>query len=403
MQVDPGVTASPGGPLAATGVDRYRLRAKDVRVEELAACCAQALEPGDLPNADRIESGIPVYRVADLGLGEPAQRATLEEELAWCIDRGPGVYVLEGAFPDTGIIDAATDVFTRIIAEESEHGQQGDHFGAPGANARIWNAHGKLAMMAPDVFVEYFANDAIALGARSWLGPGYQVTAQVNLVYPGGQAQQPHRDYHLGFQSNEGAEQYPAHVHRMSPYLTLQGAVAHSDMPIDSGPTMLLPGSQRYELGYLAYREPEVMKLFAERKVQIPLAKGDVLYFSPALLHGAGSNVTDSVHRMANLLQVSSPFGRAMEFLDRTAMCEAVYPSLLDCHRRPGWSAQWTSNVVAACAEGYAFPTNLDRDQPIGGLAPRTQAELFAEAVLDGWEQSTLSLQLRAQQERARP
>ena len=34
---------------------------------------------------------------------------------------------------------------------------------------------------------------------------------------------------------------YPAHLHRMSPVLTLQGAVAHCDMPIESGPTMLLP------------------------------------------------------------------------------------------------------------------------------------------------------------------
>ena len=34
---------------------------------------------------------------------------------------------------------------------------------------------------------------------------------------------------------------YPAHLHRMSPVLTLQGAVAHCDMPVESGPTMLLP------------------------------------------------------------------------------------------------------------------------------------------------------------------
>ena len=32
----------------------------------------------------------------------------------------------------------------------------------------------------------------------------------------------------------------------MSPVLTLQGAVAHCDMPIESGPTMLLPYSQRF-------------------------------------------------------------------------------------------------------------------------------------------------------------
>jgi hypothetical protein len=42
------------------------------------------------------------------------------------------------------------------------------------------------------------------------------------------------------------------------------------------------------------------------------------------------------------------------------------------------------ANVVAATAEGYAFPTNLDRDQPIDGLSPQTQAELVADAVASG-------------------
>ncbi len=67
------------------------------------------------------------------------------------------------------------------------------------------------------------------------------MTSQVNVVRPGGKAQDPHRDYHLGFLSNEVAARYPAHVHLLSPVLTLQGAVAHSDMPVESGPTMYLP------------------------------------------------------------------------------------------------------------------------------------------------------------------
>ena len=36
-----------------------------------------------------------------------------------------------------------------------------------------------------------------------------------------------------------------------------------------------------------------------------------------------------TVRRMANLLQVSSPFGRAMETVDRVAMCRALFPVLL--------------------------------------------------------------------------
>ncbi len=44
-----------------------------------------------------------------------------------------------------------------------------------------------------------------------------------------------HRDYHFGFFSDEGAAAFPAHVHRAAPSLTLQGAVAHCDMPVETG------------------------------------------------------------------------------------------------------------------------------------------------------------------------
>jgi hypothetical protein len=49
-----------------------------------------------------------------------------------------------------------------------------------------------------------------------------------------------------------------------SRFLTLQGAVAHSDMPIESGPTRLLPFSQKFEKGYMAYRIPEFQNYFLE-------------------------------------------------------------------------------------------------------------------------------------------
>jgi hypothetical protein len=82
---------------------------------------------------------------------------------------------------------------------------------------------------------------------------------------------------------------------------------------------------------------------------------------------------------MANLLQVSSAFGRAMETVDRTAMCRALYPMLCDF-------AGNVATVVAATAEGYAFPTDLDPDQPIGGLAPQTQTELLHQALAEEWD-----------------
>ena len=39
------------------------------------------------------------------------------------------------------------------------------------------------------------------------------------------------------------------------------------------------------------------------------------------------------------------------------------------------------NNAIHACAEGYSFPTNLDLDPPIGGLAPKSQSQIMEEAL----------------------
>jgi ectoine hydroxylase-related dioxygenase (phytanoyl-CoA dioxygenase family) len=215
------------------------------------------------------------------------------------------------------------------------------------------------------------------------------VTSQVNVVNPGGVAQTAHRDYHLGFMSEEQAAAFPVQVHHLSAALTLQGAVAHCDMPVETGPTLYLPHSQKYPAGYLAFHRPEFSAYFEDNFVQLPLEKGDAVFFNPALFHGAGTNRSSDVRRMANLLQVSSAFGRAMESVDRAAMCRAVYPAL-QARRADGVADRGLRNVVAATAEGYAFPTNLDRDQPIGGLAPETQAQLLWRALESGWTAAQL-------------
>jgi ectoine hydroxylase-related dioxygenase (phytanoyl-CoA dioxygenase family) len=259
----------------------------------------------------------------------------------------------------------------------------------------VWNALEKLAVREPGVFADYYANDLIALVSSAWLGPGYQITSQVNVVKPGGEAQMPHCDYHLGFQSSAQAEQYPAHVHQLSAVLTLQGAVAHCDMPVASGPTKYLPYSHRYELAYLAWRRPDLREQFEASYVQLPLAKGDAAFFNPALFHAAGANRSSGIERMANLLQISSAFGRAMESVDRGRMVNAVFPALLE-RRAAGVAERELGNVIAACAEGYAFPTNLDRDQPIDGLAPESQAELVWRAVRDGWDPAMLRGELES-------
>jgi len=56
--------------------------------------------------------------------------------------------------------------------------------------------------------------------------------------------------------------------------------------------------------------------------------------------------------------------------------------------------------AIASTAEGYSFPTNLDRDPPVGGLAPKTQQALLREAVMTGMPEDVLRDQLRAQAQR---
>ncbi|MFD5910017.1 phytanoyl-CoA dioxygenase family protein [Streptomyces massasporeus] len=374
---------------------RAWLTEQDCDLDAFRALVEQATDPADYPHASAVERNVLVY---DCGLLEGDR--VVQAELVRALADGPGIVVFRGAFPDPGVVDRATDVFEALIAEQRASGAAaGDHFARPGANDRVWNALEKAALYDPEAFADYYANDILALVATAWLGPAYQVTSQLNVVNPGGAAQTAHRDYHLGFLSNEVAAAYPAQVHRLSPALTLQGAVAHCDMPVESGPTMYLPHSQKYEPGYLAWRLPEFRAYFDANQVQLPLAKGDAVFFNPALFHAAGTNRSAGIRRMANLLQVSSAFGRAMETVDREAVANAVYPALLK-RKAEGADPAWLAHVVAASAEGYPFPTNLDSDPPVGGLAPPSQADLMRRALREEWTPEALRAELRAGAER---
>ncbi|MGA8994334.1 MAG: phytanoyl-CoA dioxygenase family protein [Nocardioidaceae bacterium] len=380
------------------------LSSADCSIEDFAALVEQHTQLPDYPYADAVERNVLIYgEKLRAGIGTTAGRSAVQAELMRALTDGPGVVVFKRAFDDLSVVDRATEAFlTQIAAEKASGVAGGDHFAKPGANDRVWGALDKLAVAEPAVFADYYANDVLALVSESWLGPAYQVTSQVNVVNPGGQAQTAHRDYHLGFMDVEAAARFPAHVHRLSPALTLQGAVAHCDMPVETGPTLYLPYSHQYELGYLAFHLPEFTEYFRQHYTQLPLDKGDAAFFNPALFHGAGTNVSPTVRRMANLLQVSSPFGRAMETVDRVAMCRALFPVLAE-KKAAGASDCYLDNIIAASAEGYAFPTNLDRDQPIGGIAPQTQADLLRRAVAEGWTAEAFASALDAQAARTRP
>ena len=357
----------------------------DIDVAELHALCDSPAEPSRVPRAVEIVRGVPAYA------GDAVRRAALEPDEAAALARewtrvladGAGIVLVRGAWTAESL--AGADAVFAVELERAAAGAGADHFAAGGRNVRVWNAHERLALADPAGFVDYASNETLALASLAWLGPAYRVTAQLNLVRPGGAAQAPHRDYHMGFRTAEELARYPAHAHRMSAALTLQGAVAHADMPLASGPTMLLPHSQRWAPGYLATAREDVRALFAERAIQIPLERGDAVFFNPAVIHAAGTNTTPDVERLANLFQVSSAFGRPMEIVDRDAIGRAVYPELLQRRLEGRLDAGTAARAVAAALEGYAFPANMELEPPVDGLAPGTPQDLAHRALEGLW------------------
>lgn len=367
------------------------------------ASCAGATLPDQVPQASDIVHQIPVYdgelvrRVAASATDHPDKVQELKEEWVRVLLSGAGVVLIRQAENDSALIDEVTSVFHAIIRREAEADAGADHFAPAGSNTRIWNAHEKLCVEAPELFARYNANDVMALMCEAWLGPGYQITAQANIVHPGGRAQHCHRDYHMGFQAQEALMQYPAHVHALSPVLTLQGAIAHTDMPLASGPTKVLPFSQRYLPGYLACAKPDFVDYFEQHHAQVALGKGDMLFFNPALMHAAGDNNTSDVDRFANLVQVGSVYGRTMELLDRSRMCMAVYPALQRLSGEGYWTNRHTRQVIAASAEGYPFPANMELEPPLNGLAPQSQQDLMMECLAQGVSTEDFAQQLELQ------
>ncbi|OAP61875.1 hypothetical protein AYL99_04078 [Fonsecaea erecta] len=374
-------------------------------LSDFKTLCSQSTSREMYPLASAVVSNIPIYDLPDEDGVDDAVLDALQDEWHHILLSGPGVMVLRNFMPDRALLERVNDVFAAIIADEAaaaagEGRSKGDHFAASGTNARIWNSFQKHATRDPASFVRYYANRYLAAVCAAWLGPAYQVTAQVNIVRPGGRPQVPHRDYHLGFQTGEACARYPAATQTATQFLTLQGAVAHTDMPLASGPTRFLPFSQQFAAGFLAYRRPEFQALFEARWVSCPLHMGDAVFFNPALVHAAGENQTRDVHRSANLLQVSSAFGKTMESVDTLAMISRCWDEVRRMYdedtrggERKGAGAgadlltgTRVEAVLNAMGNGYPFPTNLDRRPPApGGMAPESETDVLRRGLLEGW------------------
>ena len=337
------------------------------------------------PLASTIESNVPIYDLEDYPSLSSDQKVALQDEWHHILLSGPGVFATKNLCKDMSLIDNVNTVYAKIIAEEKKRCSKcGDHFAGAGANDRIWNSLSKHCLLDADSFVAYYSNPWLPLISEAWLGPYHRLTAQVNIVKPAAKPQISHRDYHLVFQDNESCARFPKAMQVASQFLTLQGAVAHSDMPVESGPTRLLPFSQKFDEGYMAYRIPEFQQYFSQHHVSVPLNKGDGLFFNPALFHAAGQNNSADIMRSANLLQISSAVGKPMESIDTYPLVERTWDALKAMHRNHGLSDEVRA-LVGVVAEGYPFPTNLDRRVPeTAGMAPDSEQGILIKCLKEG-------------------
>ncbi|MFD2178269.1 phytanoyl-CoA dioxygenase family protein [Veronia pacifica] len=370
-------------------------------IKTLSQICEKVTVKGDYPLSAHIEKNVVIYDGDTLR--QRSDKLALKTEFAHVLRDGPGVLVIKNAWKKMETVDEMTQVFAFILDHEATI-NHGDHFASKDAvpNGRIWNVFQKSALINPEVFIAYYTNPVLRWVSEAWLGSGYQVTAQVNMVYPGGKAQQPHRDYHMGFQRAKALFDFPKHVHHMTPMLTLQGAVAHSDMPIESGPTLLLPYSQQLPDGYFSIHQSEFNAYFQQHAIQLPLEKGDAVFFNPALFHAAGENNTRDLNRCANLLQISSIYGRAMETVNHFAICDAVFDTLAQQWHKDALSIDEKTSIITAVADCYAFPSNLDRDPPVKGMAPATMADLLEQALAERWKKEVFIDTLTEKENRKR-
>ena len=192
------------------------LSAGDCRLADLIDLVSQKTDLADYPCACAAEQNVLVYDGARLRteLSRPAARPRVRRRAGPRPARRPG-HRRDGRRVRGPVGRRPGHLAVRGVHRQPSGrraARPGDHFAAAGQNDRIWNALEKLALRAPEVFADYYANDLIAAACRAWLGPGYQVTSQVNVVNPGGAAQQVAPGLPPGLRLRHQAARFPAHV-----------------------------------------------------------------------------------------------------------------------------------------------------------------------------------------------
>ena len=138
-----------------------------------------------MPLSKSIVKNIPIYEGKEINERslEEGYKIALLREWSNVFKEGSGIVVIKKGIANSKVISKATSIFTKLIETEKEKfNSEGDHFAKPGANDRVWNALEKHCIYDPDNFCQYYSSPSIRLASEAWLGPCYQVTAQINRV-----------------------------------------------------------------------------------------------------------------------------------------------------------------------------------------------------------------------------
>jgi hypothetical protein len=256
------------------------------------------------------------------------------------------------------LLDRVSSLFLKRIDAEENIGISTNNPKIAKSNKRLVNVLNKFGEEEPEDFIEYYSNEYLHDVCRVCLGPIYQIISEVNVVVPGECSQMGHRDYPLGFYPLKLMKEVPSRLAAAAPYLTLQAGVVHQDIPIEMGPTRFVLGSQNDPDGFSTWRDTEEQDRFQANAVQYTFLKGDLVFFNPAIFHGAGGNYTE-IPRIINLLQISCGMVKPLAHVDFVDLVSNIYPFLLQVAEVE--KAEKICRVITDC---WPFPTNFHTDPP---------------------------------------
>ena len=359
----------------------------------------------DYPHADAVERNVLIYgEKLRAAIGTTSGRTAVQTELMRALTDGPGIVVFKQAFGDLSVVDRATEAF--LAPDRRREGGRRRRRGPLRQARRERPGLGRAGQ----------AGRHRPRGVRRLLRQRRHRAGQRGLARSGlpghlaGQRGQPRRS------GADRAPRLPPRLHGRRGSRPLPGprapAVAGAD-PAGRGRALRHAGRDRPD------PLPAVLAPVRARLPRLP----------PARVHRVlrGSTTPSCRWRRATPRSSTPPCSTAPARTSRPT--SGGWPTCCRCPRRSAarwrpstgsrcagrcsrccWSSKaagasdgYLDNVIAASAEGYAFPTNLDRDQPIDGLAPQTQADLVRQAVAEGWTQAAFESALDAQAARTRP